>query len=56
MLWVVLGFGLLALVFFQMGVYSVWISAVKSLLALVFMLSGVWLVYFLWRKLFPRKC
>jgi len=56
MFWIVLGVASLAAVFFQLGTYSVWISAAKGLVSLVFVLCGGWLVYWLWRRMFPSKC
>lgn len=55
MFWVALGLVSIAAVFFQMGTYSVWISAAKGFVSLALLLCGAWIVFWLWRRVFPRK-
>jgi hypothetical protein len=55
MFWIALGLASLAAAFFQMGAYSVWISAAKGFVFLAFLLCGGGLVLLLWRRVFPKK-
>lgn len=55
MFWIALGLVSIAVVFFQIGAYSVWISAVKGVVSLILFLCGGWLLFWLWRRVFPGK-
>jgi hypothetical protein len=56
MFWIALGLVSIAAVFFQMGAYSVWISAAKGFVFFALLLCGGGLMFWLWRRVFPKKC
>lgn len=56
MFWVALGLVSMAAVFFQMGAYSVWISAAKGFVLFALFLCGGWIVFWLLRRVLHRKC
>ena len=55
MFWIFLLAVVLALVFFKMGVLTVWFGVMQGLLKLLFVLSGAFLVVAAWRWFQRRR-
>ncbi len=54
MLWPALALASLAIVFFQLGAYSVWLSVVRILLFITLFAAGAWLLHAAWRRMLRR--
>ena len=55
MIWIFLVLIFLAIIFFQLGAYSVTVTLLKGFLLVLFYLAGGWLLVLAWRKFFPKK-